>query len=211
MLLCVAVVLRTGDGWSYTLTEEDILWLGRATFAEGGDRAANVWTWLSRLARFRSPSTIADIVRTHAQPVNPRWARGGEFCGPGGQYVGTEHCTEARLAARDAHVRRMPDQWDDETRRVIALLRAGRLPNPVPGAIDFARRDVAEAFVARNPGTSIIRCAGNCYVADSVSSRWPAGWVRLDAGLSSTGLFMRTLFGATLIGGLGYYAWRRWG
>jgi hypothetical protein len=49
--------VRTRDGFSYTLSEDDFLWLGRAASGEGGDPRATIWTWLSRFAGLEDCAT----------------------------------------------------------------------------------------------------------------------------------------------------------
>jgi hypothetical protein len=176
-----------GDGFTYGITDEDYLWLGRAAEGEGGDPRATIWTWIQRFAglqNFRDRfSTLTALVRAHSQPVNPLWAEGGAKCGPGGSHEGTDSCAPSRLVRRARITAMDPADFNSAVKAALGDLRSAQLYNPVPRAVDFAERAVAESFVARTPGSYISVCLGsNCHVITKESESWPDGWVRLTNG-----------------------------
>lgn len=71
---------------AYRVTDADRLWLGRAVEAESHDpqdRARVAQVLINRFQFLRSSRpklypTLADFVRAYSQPVNPRWAPGGD-------------------------------------------------------------------------------------------------------------------------------------
>lgn len=165
--------IHAPDGWSYRLTAEDVLWAARAALCEDSSpegTAAVLWTWTQRYAlpgfRDRFP-TFRSLVRAHSQPVNPIWARTGSRCRPGGAYAGSTHCSETRLRRREACARR---GWGDMPEPFVALVTRwakGRLPNPVPGAVDFAA-----ASVSQQSGDELLyRIGGQRFYSEAASRR----------------------------------------
>jgi hypothetical protein len=111
-------------------------------------------------------STYTDAARLYSQPVNPRWLAGGDKCaGRTSGYCDLEHTSRrARIqgtpwAALPAH----------KTAAVLAWA-AGRLPNPVPGAVDFADAATSTDWLERNPGARVLLRAGNWYMATARSA-----------------------------------------
>lgn len=205
------------DGWSYQLTPTDILWLARSVEFEGGTNPAGViWTYAQRLAlpsvRSSYP-TLASLVRAHSQPVNPKWARDGEFCRPGGSYADKPQCSEDKLARRD---RAQSISWDDistRTRDLVIKFAHAELSNPVPRSVDFADSSVSTGFLARNPAARVILKAGNWFIGTAQSLLWPKEHVRVqyrglwsDESGSASGLVWIALLGAGIAGVL---AWRK--
>lgn len=196
----------TFGGHSYQITDEDVLWMARAVAGEGGDARDHLaipWTYAQRFAllypRFTS---LATLIRNHSQPVNPRWARGGEFCGPGGRYVGDERCSEARLAARDRAAARTLADIPTAIRYIVTQWAKGWTSNPVPRAVDFADPTQTAAFVRGNPGAEYVARYGNHYLSTAASRAWP--WRYVTMGISPW-LFL----GVGLVGGgLAIAAWR---
>ena len=212
--------LRTSDGFSYTLTDRDRDYLVVSAKHEGeADPADIFWTYAQRLSlpQFRSWS-LADLVKYHSQPVNPKWRRDGEFCRPGGRYHDQSNCREAVLATRDRNFQDVTDGWQSyqskEPRVVQRLLdwEAGLIPNSVPRAVDFAAQNVAQGYVNRNPGSQIIYRKSNWFVAYPASLSWPDDQVTV-AGGGGTGstVGVMLLRGAALlvIGWVGWKFWRR--
>jgi len=67
----------------------------------------------------------------------------------------------------------------------------GGLPNPVPKAVEFANQPVSEGFLSRNEGSTVIKRAGNWFIATRSSLAWPHDWVTVDgmgSGRSSSWL-----------------------
>lgn len=173
------------DGRSYQLTELDIIWAARMVYGESGtnivDGAAVLWTMTQRFALGRWP-TFTALCQAYSQPINPRWARNGEFCRPGGRYHGQDNCSEARLRRRDS-ISNMP--WDSiplAVRTLVDTWSTGNLPNPVPRAIEFADPAVSRGFVSRNPGSVYVARLANYYIATATSKAWPANYVTMTGG-----------------------------
>lgn len=185
----MTVSILTGDGLRYQLTSSDLLWLARAADGEGGDPADTIWTWIQRFAlpnfRARYP-TLAQLVQAHSQPVNPAWRADGRFCRPGGAYADSSSCSTSRLERRAFYATAPLSALSDRTKQALAQLEAGTLPNHVARAVDFATRDLANAFVSRTPGAVLLICReNNCFLATAASTSWPDNFVRLSHGTSA--------------------------
>lgn len=209
----------SSDGWSYQLTPDDILWLARSVDFEGGTNpSAVIWTYAQRLALVHaSYPTLASLVRAHSQPVNPKWARDGVFCRPGGAYADKPQCAEPKLARRD---RAQSIPWEEISPRVRDLVTKfshAELSNPVPRAVDFADASVSTGFLARNPTARTLLKAGNWFIGTASSLLWPEKHVRVqyrglwsDEKGSGDGLVWLALLAAGLAGA-GVYALRKAG
>jgi len=207
------------DGWSYQLTPDDILWLARSVDFEGGTSPeAVIWTYAQRLALpgIRNQyHTLTALVRAHSQPVNPKWARDGMFCRPGGYYADKPECSEAKLARRD---RASTIAWDDigpRVRDAVTKFAHAELPNPVPRSVDFADDRVSTGFLARNPSARVVMKAGNWFIGTAQSLLWPVKHVRVqyqglwsDEKGSGDGLVWFALLAAAGLAGA-VYAWRK--
>lgn len=201
--------IRTADGWRYGLSEGDLVWLGRAADAEGGDPADTIWTWLQRLTlpNFRR-MTLSELVQGHSQAVSPAWMEDGTFCRPGGQYAGTDYCSPARLTRRATNRAKSPSDWRASTQQAIAALRAGRLANPVPRSVDFAAPSVADPYLERHPDARVVaRRNGGVYIAYPESLRWPDGYVQLEGGLGLSTWLALVGVGSAAVVGLGWWFW----
>jgi len=208
----------SSDGWSYQLTADDILWLARSVDFEGGTNPSGViWTYAQRLALpsiHRQYPTLALLVRAHSQPVNPKWARDGEFCRPDGRYADEPECAEAKLTRRD---RAQSIPWDEISPRIRDLVirfSHAELSNPVPRSVDFADERVSTGFLARNPAARVVLKAGDWFIGTAQSLLWPAKHVRVqyqglwsDEKGSGDGLVWFALLAAGLAGAV--YAWRK--
>lgn len=123
------------------LTDEDMLWLGRAIVGETGGRneewgAAVAWALAQNLKlvrRARPITTFTGVTRAYCQPINPKWLDiNAEGC-----RRAPHMCTERHLARRHRYVRMSWDDLPPETQRVVQQFQAGTLPNPVSGAVDW--------------------------------------------------------------------------
>lgn len=182
--------IRSGDGWSYTLTSEDKLWAARMVEFEGGESPDGVlWSMTQRMALpniRRRYGTFTDLIRAYSQPINPKWMRDGEFCRPGGQYHNQDNCSERWLSRRDRSNIIPWTEIDPAARAVTERWYRGALANPVPRAVEFAAPSVSEGFLSRNPGSSVVLRAGNWFIKTAQTSDWPDGWVRMEPATSRT-------------------------
>lgn len=134
-------VLHGPVGNPTTLTDEDMLWLGRAIVGETGGRnaewaAAVAWALAQnmKLVRRTSPfTTFTGIVRAYCQPVNPIWASASAA----GCQRSPQACTEAHLLRRQQISSMTWGALPEATRNAVTAFRAGTLANPVPGAVDW--------------------------------------------------------------------------
>jgi hypothetical protein len=132
-------VMRGPTGATYTLTDDDLLWLARAIKGEaessvpGGTAVAWALAQNFLLVGRRPPrmTPFSLLIRRYCQPVNPAWAD------PNG----------AKWSAIPASIR-----------DIVQRFAAGTLPNPIPGMTDWAtprwRADNVEIdgnFFGRNP------------------------------------------------------------
>jgi hypothetical protein len=184
--------IRSQGGYEYQLTPEDILWLARGVQFEGGDHASTIWTYAQRQAKLRRGGSLYSLVRAHSQPINPLWAVAGS--GKCADYP--DRCTSAQLERR-RQARTTP--WEgiraEVREKVLAWARA-ELGNPVPRAVDFADATVSQSFIRRNPGTEIVKEAGNWYLATPDTLSWPADFVTMQLGSRIAGPSIRGFINA---------------
>jgi hypothetical protein len=202
--------IRAKDGWSYTLTDTDRVMLAVAAKYEGGDDAGDLfWVYANRLAKrgFRNGS-MAQLISAHSQPTNPRWRRDGEFCRPGGQYHGTEHCSVEKLARRDRAAADIAGglnalAFDDRGARIVRQLRdweAGRVPKQIRNANNFATAAMAQNYVNRNGG-EITHRAGNWFLVDREGLSWPDDFVTIQSS-GTLGYWGPLFFVGSVVGGM---------
>lgn len=141
-------VLLGPGGFRYTLTEEDRLWLARATWGESGTHAqgnaAIVWAMAQYHALVigsggRRPafSTLTGLLRAYCQPVNPKWATTeGSGC-----RQQPNLCTPADLERRARFTNASWGQIPSSVRGVVDRFFQGALDNPIPGLVDWNNRD----------------------------------------------------------------------
>lgn len=129
----------------YHLTQDDLLWLGRAIVGEAGDNpsrrsaAAIAWALAQNFALIPSSrggvprfSTFTGLVRAYCQPVNPSWSVAGDG-----------KCLEIPSACTPAHIARRARisslSWNQlgAVQGYVQDFAAGRLENPVPGMVDW--------------------------------------------------------------------------
>lgn len=89
------------------ITDDDVLWLMRMCVGEGGmdcsrnKAAAMMWSminrWFLHPGRKHWPS-FKHLLRRFSQPINPRWARGGDLAE---KYKNTRFADPKRLKRRD--------------------------------------------------------------------------------------------------------------
>ena len=185
----------------YALTEEDKLTAAKLAHYEGGrtdakQAAAIIWTVAARTG-WLGYDSFSQMAYAFAQPLNPRWRQGGEFCGPGGRYEGSdEHCSPEQLTRRSAAASAEWHALSPIARAAATAFIAGQLRNPVPGSVDFASGGTADAG-RRNPNlVALYEKNGQVYFAakregrDSRSLPWkllrvrPTGVLGLLASLS---------------------------
>lgn len=160
--LSSVTLIRQGS-WSYTFSPEDRLWTARMLAGEGpaSDAPAVLWTMAQLFTpagqkakygnetRFR---TFTGLIQAYSQPINPIWRRDGSKCRPGGSHHGTDACSESRLARRDAFATLAYNAVAADKRAVLEGWLEGKVPNPLPGAIDFAHVSVIpDSRRARQP------------------------------------------------------------
>jgi hypothetical protein len=171
--------IETAQGYSYQLKPDDILWLARAVYREGGDNAATIWTYFQRQALNRRSSSLASLVQGHSQAINPNWATGGIHCRPGGDYYGRPECSASLLARRDANIVRPWDAIPTSVRQAVVAAAQGRLPNNAPRATDFADQTQGARFLRNHADSRLVLDRGNIYIAEGGAVNWPAGFVRI--------------------------------
>lgn len=220
--------ILTQTGFRYRITDQDRLWAARMVQYEGGgarDAPAVLWSMTqlftpegqqSKYGNPRRFRTFTDLIRAYSQPINPIWTAAGSRCRPGGSYAGTEHCSPSRLSRRQqAHT--IP--WtgiNSSVRNTVTAWAEGRLPNPVPRAIEFAAPSVSRNFVSRNPGSRYVMQGGNWFISTPPTQRWPDDLVTINGKGTARGLPRRTRVGISLsvallllAGSFGYWTWTR--
>lgn len=206
---------------AYALTDQDVLWATRMVAFEGGsDPAAVLWTMTQRFA-LGHWSTFTALIRAYSQPINPLWARGGACCcgfgtcPAGRDYCGTDRCSEARLQRRALASSITWSELERRYPRAVAVTKSwaqAQLKNPVPGAVEFADPTVSAAAIRRDSSMSIVKKAGNWFLATAQSLRWPKDYVTIRlgdrvAGAGSVAGTIAMAVGATV---LGFALWRRY-
>ncbi len=184
-------LISTEPNWiPYELTQTDLVMLAKAAaFEDARHPAALIWTYAQRFTQLRRARlgrlSLAQSIKEHSQPLNPKWRRDGFFCRPGGQYHRSDrYCGPEVLERRDRAARL---QWMDlgEGPREAALeFVHGRLENPVPGAVDFALAnrqgtDTVTRFLERNPGAWRVAGWQNWYLGSPTTRRWTRSTVRV--------------------------------
>jgi len=100
-----AVYRYEDNSKSYTLTDDDVLWLAKALAGEGGygkhlgraEASALAWTMFLRFFRWGNKwRSFKSLIRKFSQPTNPAWLNpNGAKC-----KANPDHCTPARIARR---------------------------------------------------------------------------------------------------------------
>lgn len=197
----------TKDGWSYQITDDDVLWAARAAQCEGSGEdgeKATLWTWTARFAmpQFRSRyRRLEDLIKAHSQPVNPIWTRTGDKCRPGGSFHGdTRFCSESQLARRELCATRPWDNVAPRTRATVEKWATARLPNPVPRAVDFAASTIGVQSGDREVARFRSGSSGpyNVFYSEERSRNLPTDYVQIQhegrtAGPGVIGGFFATI------------------
>jgi hypothetical protein len=181
--------IRSQGGFEYRLTRDDVLWMARMAVYEGGNADDSLWTVTQRFvwfaeARGTSFESLAALAQAFSQPINPKWRASGEFCAPGGKYVGTDYCSDSRLARREAHATATLQGMtaeDPEAVNLALLWAEGRLPNPVPGGTNFANAKVATGYLDRHPEAELLVKRGNWHIVEREALKWPQNYVSMEA------------------------------
>ena len=189
----------------FQLTWDDLLWSARMVYGESGVSAAELqasavlWCMTSRMAVGRWP-TFTALIQAYSQPINPRWARGGEFCGVGGRYHGNDrYCSETRLQRRESISNKTWDEIPEHIQNIVYRWATAQTANPIPRAVDFAvpgvasRSRGAEGLRARGfelvwddqgrDETSVAR-GGNAFYSSNFSRTWLPRFIRITLGRS---------------------------
>lgn len=122
-------------GRTFEASDDDLLWLGRAVDGEvvPGD-AVDAHACASVLVRrwvLRGSGSLAATVRGFSQPVNPRWARGGDLA-----EANPSRATERMLRDREVATTKRWDELRTETRAAVERVVRGDLGAPT--AINWA-------------------------------------------------------------------------
>lgn len=177
--------IRSGGGFFYQLAPEDVLWMARMAAFEGGEPADTLWTLTQRFVWFDEKGTkfptIGDLAQAFSQPINPKWARNGKFCAPGGKYHGTDHCSEARLKRRARARAATLESIEPQVVAATRLWAQGLLPNPVPRATNFADGPTARRYLDKGTGAEKLLDRGNTFIVENDARAWPANYVFLEA------------------------------
>lgn len=189
------------------LTWNDLLWAARMLWGEAKEEAATVhgaailWTQAQAIVALNYKKSFTDYIRSHSQPINPKWAANGEFCLPGGKGYGTVHCSPKRLRRREQITNLSWENIDDSIKKLVVDWAKGKIANPVPRATDFAstslhslRRKLEDGrFIyvwdSKGLGLDALRNTwpkANVFVywsrGKKNSSRWPDNHVRIELG-----------------------------
>lgn len=177
-------LITAKDGWSYQLTSTDLDWLAIELAHEGGSDAATLWTMAQRLySRRRLGETMTAMIRGFSEPINPKFLPDGEYCRSGGRDAALPRCLPAATARRAVWQSSPPPAGK---RAYVESWAAGRVPNPVPRAIDFRACDADAAALVASGRAQLVLSSGNCYVARDGSQSWPADMVSV-AGAGPAG------------------------
>jgi len=213
-------------GFRYRLTRADVLWAARAVAYETSDaeeQAATLWTltqaFVAGTASVPDPrsrfGTFADFVRAYAQPVNPLWdSLDDDKC-----RRFPNSCTPRQMARRtEARTARFDDldelaEFRDASNieEIVTLWASGLLPNPVPGAVEYAAPSVSSSFLARIDDAEIVSRQDQWYIALR-RNRAQAERVAMRPGPYPFSLLGGALLATTIAGAVvgGTYVALRW-
>jgi len=156
-------VLYGPGGFRYQLTDDDLLWLARATWGETRDRdrgaAGVIWAMaqyhalvLGRDGSRPKYARLADLLRNYCQPINPRWDEpSDERC-----QAHPELCTPRHIERRRMYATTPWSGIPEAVRSLVTRFAEGRLENPVPGLTDWAAYDWSSTSTV-----PLVRLAGN--------------------------------------------------
>jgi hypothetical protein len=156
-------VMRGPTGATYTLTDDDLLWLARAikgetgTHAEGG--VAVAWALAQNFlcvgANPPRTATFGALIRAYCQPLSPQWADPNSAkC-----RAHPDRCTPPMIRRRLEHINMPWASIPQSVRDIVAHFAAGSIPNPIPGRMDWRNSkwradaiDIGGNWFARDPG-----------------------------------------------------------
>ena len=187
-----ATFRRTHDGHTYVPDEEDLNILARALWGEEGEKAeqkamaATAWTWMNRYmlhpGQIRHWPRLADLIKGHSQPVNPKWRRDGAYCRPGGSKASSGDCEERLLQRREKYAFTAWPQVPATTREFAARFLCGGVEQfSDPPLVNFA----AWSRTKNKSGVVQVVPGGQGYLppsSDSSSSYWKPGTVEVSGG-----------------------------
>lgn len=141
-------------------TSDDALWCARGLVGEAGEDAAEspegdavLSTWIRRFtmltdARLRRGDsapwqTLTDLVRAHSQPINPRWAAGGDLA-----ERHPDRATESHLRRRERMASLGWEEIPRGIRELVVRTLAGHARLGAPTSIDFASPTLLERYGA---------------------------------------------------------------
>lgn len=196
---------------SLALTDEDLLWAGRAAAREASSGlgwTAVLWSWAQRAAWLgdrgngvpcRGQPTLAftftNVVRCHSQPVNPYWVNRGTAAQIRiRSYLQSAAASWASLESGAGPMEAKPGLKDH-----VYQWASGVLPNPVPRFADFSAPGMSDV----PSGAPVI--GGNAFFTEPETRSWPDGYVRIEGGASpsSNGPLIAGLLTLAIVG-IGY-------
>jgi len=129
----------TNEHKTLEMTDEALLWLGRAYIGEHGWRnfvhfPAFAWCMINRFMLHPGNHHWADFIymlRRFSQPINPRWMRGGDLAR---KYRKSKMCSPAKLDRRERMVSLTWEELPARLRSQLVALREGRIAPP-PGIV----------------------------------------------------------------------------
>lgn len=198
------------DGPRYQITNDDVLWLARMVYGEGGsDPGAVLWVVAQRymgLPQFRNSSsypTMAAFVRAWSEPLMAHRTSTGSHCLAN---PASDRCQPPKLARREliqsipwdppypssktvqgATSRLSVSKWETVKRLTRAWAHA-TVPNSVPGAVDMAASRVTPNREGGRPPQVVKRADGNTFYSWLASRSWPANYVTIVDGGRTAGV-----------------------
>lgn len=173
----------------YRPTRDDRLWLLRAVQAEGPVHAQVAQALINRftLLRHRDPSlypTLAGFVRAYAQPVNPRWMRGGDKLRAALERADTDGRRRLQMLAAKRAEHSARTQFDAEVVAAVdRALTAGPVDLPAKDVTDYAAA-AKDASSYLEPRTAPRRGRNRLWTA---APGWPGYRVEIRPGVVAPG------------------------
>ena len=196
----VGKIIWAGGRKFAPITDEDLLWAGRAAARETDNsvagRAAVLWSWAQRMVWYldrgltttpcreqpNRPITLAWVIRCHSQPVNPYWRDRGTA-----SQVRARQYLQSAAATWEALERGAVLQPKPNLKRDVYAWGRGEIPNPIPRLADFSAPGQPDVPA----GAPVIH--GNAFMAETGrggTDQWPDGYVTIQParGLQVLGL-----------------------
>jgi hypothetical protein len=202
----------TPRGRQVPWTDEDRLWLLRAVEAEGEPHVLVAQTLVNRFAWMfdEQPArflTLTDLVRSYAQPVNPRWfPDGGAFKASLQKLPSNTHAAALERAEKRRDVHSTRSTFSQSTIDAVRAALFGPVQIP-EGALNFAAPSQAAPYPvlvpSTDPATNVI------YGENGRGARARYSLTRASVGISPATRKAVTIvallsfgLGAALLGGL---------